>query len=78
MRRWLAAGVVDTTRTDTSSRYFGRPVLVLGLRLTTGVRPGSMQESEGPIVLLKLVKASGGKGPWFRVRQGETRVRRLV
>ena len=48
------------------------------MRLTTGIRPGPVQESEGHVVPLKPVKAGGGKEPWFRVRGWETRVRGLV
>src|ERR1019366_1284272 len=32
------------------------------------VQTGLTQESEGLVVPVKLVKASGGKGPWFRGR----------
>lgn len=72
------AGVLDTTRMKTGVRNLGRPASRSGSHLTNGVRPKPVQESEGLVVLTKLVKASGGKGPWFRVRQWESMARRLT
>ena len=41
-----------------------------------GQRSRPRQESEGPIVAMKPGNAGGAKGPWFRVRLDEPRVRR--
>ena len=53
----------------------GRPVAVRW-QLLFWSRPS--QESEGPIRPMKLGNTGGGKGPWFRVRHDEPKIRRSV
>ena len=73
------AGVMGAARMQASVRNTGdltwcgrtpRPQPILGV--------GPRQESEGPILPPKPVKAGGGKGPWFGTRPEEPRGRGLA
>ena len=62
------AGVLDTARMETQRFNLGYLQRCWGCAWQTEGSLGPMQESEGPVVPVKPVKAGGGKGPWFRVR----------
>jgi hypothetical protein len=56
-------------RTEGRSMQHGRPYDVVARCRQLRTREGSRRrdgESERPVVLLKPVKAGGGKGPWFK------------
>jgi len=71
----LPTGVMGVARTHALSGNTG-DLRVVQVNLHAAEEAKCPQESEGLVVPMKLVNASGGKGPWFRVRLGEPRVRR--
>ena len=70
----VTAGVMGAARTHTSKRDTGD---LPRCKVTcSGRRSRLRQESEGPIRAVKPGNAGGAKGPWFRVRHNEPRIRR--
>ncbi len=70
-------GVLGTARTHTAMRDAGDLHRSAAVGRNCG-RRGPRQESEEPIVPMKLVNAGEGKGLWFGVRLDEPRGGRLA